>query len=179
MPTKSVCLIGSNGKRLETTAEGHAVNVTTGTNGAADAVVIATLTNLARWDAMLLRVTSDALLDNGAHNATADLVLQRTFDGGTTWEDFLYIGQIANLTAFNAVCWLNGVDSTAFYGADKGDVTENRADCSVTPFTITLSAGERRWGHWGERLRLVAKRLANTTAGSVVTIDITAWNFDE
>lgn len=168
------CLLDVNGKRLETTAEGHAFTGASGTNVAADAVVLATVKNLTRADDLLVRITAAATLDNVAHNATLDLILQRTVDDGTTWDDFINLGQVTNLTAYDFVAYINGYDApTPMYTADKGDVTNNRNDSSVSPFTTVLLAGERRWGHWGPQLRLVAKRSANTTAGTVVTLDIT------
>lgn len=168
MPSRSVALLDQKGQRQES---GHTL---TGNASAAAStpIAIGTVSNLARWDQLLVRLTSDG----GNTGGTVDYVLQRLVDGpnGSTWDDYLYLGQAAAATALDLVAMIDNTDDFSSYGADKADVSWVRHDVNADA-TLVLAAGERRPGPLGNNTRLIARTGASVSAAAAVVMDITGY----
>lgn len=166
MPSRSVTLLDTNGNRVES---GNAITNANTSAAASTPVILGTLKNLGRWEQLIIRFLASNALGGGS----CDYVLQRLVDGpnGSTWDDFLYLGQQAAGATFDVVAVISNTTDINAYSADKGDVTWVRHD-ENTDATLVLAAGERRPGPTGPQLRVIARTLAGVNAAAVTNLTL-------
>lgn len=91
----------------------------------------------------------------GGTGGTLDIYVQRTFDGGTTWRDYVHFPQVAAATTkrYSHSPSLDG----QIYEVGQG----------TTP---ALAAGTSANGKWGSHLRVLAVSGSGTSAAGSVTV---------
>jgi hypothetical protein len=95
----------------------------------------------------------------GATGGTLNIYLQSSPDGGTTWSDYAAFAQLAAGAAATSVSF------TLSKGQHQTTITT-----VGTGLSPALTTGQVLGGDWGDRLRLVFKANASTSAGAAQVI---------
>lgn len=174
MPSRSITLLDANGV-VNAPVGSPAINAVTTPAVASTPKIMGTVTNLSRWQQIIIRLTATAALGGGP----CDYVLQRLVDGpnGSTWDDFIYLGQQAAGVAVDFIGYLSNDADIVNYAADKGDVGWPRHDVNADA-TLALAQGERRPGACGPSLRLIARTGALVNAAATVSMWVQASEKD-
>lgn len=125
----------------------------TGTSpaSATTAAIGSPIYNISKYDNLVVFATLQ-----GATGGTLDVYLQTSFDGGTTWYDWVHFTQIAAAGASRIY---------RFSPSLTNDISTVGSGTSPA-----LSAGSTAGGPWGDQIRCIATAGAGTSAGAAQTI---------
>ena len=93
----------------------------------------------------------------GATGGTLNVYVQTSYDGGTTWHDYVSYTQLAAGAA------------AVTYASSH---TRAKGDALATPTDGTMTANTARDGEWGDRFRLKMTAGAGTSAGTTQSVTL-------
>jgi hypothetical protein len=121
-----------------------------------------TIGGLSRYDGLAIYATL-----TGGTGGTLDVYLQTSFDGGTTWYDYVHFAQKASGAAVTTVgVGIPPAGVTALTATGKGSL--------LTP-AVGLAVNTIIGGPWGDLMRAVYVAGVSTSAGAAQIIEIIGY----